>query len=86
MPIIEEVMTLKEASEFYCVPQTTIKSSCTGQKLLPPRFSNDECRKSAGTWLVTRSGMERLYGNNYRYLMKIGKLPNYYDEEDEDED
>jgi len=59
---IDEVMTTKEAAAAWGMPQNTIQYACTGQKGYPPRFSPAECRKSAGTWLVTRTGMTRLYG------------------------
>lgn len=62
MKLIYEVMTLSEASQKWNIPQITLKKACAGQKGYPPRFTFDECRKSGSTWLVTRQGMERLYG------------------------
>ncbi len=62
MKILNEVLTTIEASEYWNIPQITIKKACAGQKGYPPRFTSDECRKSGKTWLVTRQGMERLYG------------------------
>lgn len=62
MKILNEVLTTIEASECWNIPQITIKKACAGQKGYPPRFTSDECRKSGKTWLVTRQGMERLYG------------------------
>lgn len=59
---IDDIFTTKEASELWGISQETVKKACTGQRNLPPRFTKDECRKSGGTWLVTRQGMERLYG------------------------
>lgn len=59
---LEDVMTTAEAAERWGVAIVTIKQSCSGQKGLPPRFSEGECRKSGRTWLITRAGMERLYG------------------------
>mgnify|MGYP005856325113 FL=1 len=61
-PVLDEVMTISEASERYGVPVTTIKSACAGQKGNPPAFTEYECRKSGKTWLVTKAGMDRLYG------------------------
>lgn len=61
-PVLDEVMTISEASERYGVPATTIKSACAGQKGNPPSFTEYECRKSGKTWLVTKAGMDRLYG------------------------
>lgn len=62
MKDIDKVLTTKEASERWRILQATIKLACLGQKGYLPRFTSDECRKSGGTWLVTRQGMERLYG------------------------
>ncbi len=62
MPLkLSDVMTLGEASKIYGVPPVTIRQACTGQRGTPPRFTAEECRKSENVWLVTRSGMERLY-------------------------
>lgn len=62
MKILDEVFTTKEASERWNIAQYSIKRACTGQKGYPPRFNEDEFKKSGDTWLVTRQGMERLYG------------------------
>ncbi|WP_239639556.1 helix-turn-helix domain-containing protein [Megasphaera sp. BL7] len=35
-------------------------------KKAPPRFTNAEARKSAGTWFVTKAGMERLFGPEHK--------------------
>lgn len=58
----EDVMTSAEAAERWGISPVTIKQACSGQRNTPPRFTKDECRKSKGTWLVTRQGMERVYG------------------------
>lgn len=58
---LDDVLTLNEASKIYGVPTVTIRQACTGQRGTPPRFTAEECRKSENVWLVTRSGMERLY-------------------------
>lgn len=55
-------MTVKEAAKRWGVAAVTVSQACTGQKGYPPRFKEDECHKSEGTWLVTYSGMVRLYG------------------------
>lgn len=60
--MINGVMTVKEAAKRWGIAAVTISQACTGQKGYPPRFKDDECNKSEGTWLVTREGMERLYG------------------------
>ncbi|WP_311515956.1 helix-turn-helix domain-containing protein [uncultured Megasphaera sp.] len=62
MNIIDEVLTTTEAARRWKVSQVTVKQACSGQKGYPPRFTTTECRKSGSTWLVTRQGMIRLYG------------------------
>ncbi len=62
MNIIDEVMTTTEAAGLWGLSAITVKQACSGQKGLPPRFKEGEFRKSGRTWLVTRAGMERLYG------------------------
>ena len=60
--MLNDVMTATEAAKRWGLYRRTITNACAGQKDLPPRLKSDECRKSEGTWLVTRQGMERLYG------------------------
>jgi hypothetical protein len=62
MTALEDIMTAKEAAERWGLAPITVRQACTGYKKAPPRFTDKEARKSAGTWLVTRAGMERLYG------------------------
>lgn len=59
---LDDVMTTKEASEIWGLSQVTIKKACTGQKGYPPKFRENECKKSGGTWLITKQGMIRVYG------------------------
>lgn len=60
--MLNDVMSTKEAAERFGVAANTVQILCTGQKGFPPRLNESECQKSGGTWLVTRQGMERLYG------------------------
>ena len=62
MNSLEDIMTAKEAAERWGIAPITIRQACSGYKKSPPRFTSAESRKSAGTWLVTREAMERLYG------------------------
>mgnify|MGYP005902356339 CR=1 FL=1 len=62
MNMIDNVMTTAEAAKRWGVSAITVKQACSGQKGLPPRFKKGEFRKSGTIWLVTRKGMERLYG------------------------
>lgn len=60
--VLEEVMTAAEAAAKWGLNARTIQQSCTGYKGAPPRFTEKEARKAGRIWLVTKSGMERLYG------------------------
>lgn len=60
--ILREVMTVAEAAERWGKDVRTIRQSCSGYKKAPPRFRQDETRQSGRTWLITKTGMERLYG------------------------
>ena len=59
---LENVFTASEAAARWGLHCRTIISACAGQRGFPPRFKSGECRKAGGTWLITREGMERLYG------------------------
>lgn len=67
----EDVMTSAEAAERWKISPVTVKQACSGQRNTPPRFTSDECRKAKGTWLVSRQGMERLYGEEPKMLRVI---------------
>lgn len=58
----EDVMTTTEAAERWGVSATTIKLYCLGTKNQTPKFNKNEYRKSGKVWLVTKSGMERVFG------------------------
>ena len=55
--LIQQVMTFPEACKRWQLGESTLRKTARSG-----RFSEDEARKSEKTWLVTRSGMERLYG------------------------
>lgn len=57
---IEDVMTTQEAGELWGMPADTIKQVCLGR--IRGGFTSEECRKSGKMWLVTKQGMERIYG------------------------
>lgn len=60
--MLKDVMTTPEAAMRWKLNVQTVKLACSGQKGFPPRLNSEECRKSGSAWLVTRQGMERLYG------------------------
>lgn len=50
-------MTVKEAAERWKKDVSTVRYACSESK-----FTDKEARKSGGTWLITKAGMERQYG------------------------
>ena len=58
---LDDVMTTQEAGERWNVPADSIKQCCL-KRYAKKQFTDDEARKSGKMWLVTRQGMERLYG------------------------
>ena len=58
----DEIMTTGEAAERWGKSSISIKHLCTGIQGRAPRLTPEECRKSGNAWLVTKAGMERLYG------------------------
>jgi len=59
---LHEVMTAAEAAELWGLKPVTVRMACTGYSKAKPRFMENEVRKSGSTWLITRTGMERVYG------------------------
>ena len=57
--VFEKVMTFKEASEKYDVAVSTLRHRASDG-----RFEDGDIRKSGKTWLVTKSAMDRIYGDN----------------------
>lgn len=58
---LDDVMTTQEAGERWKVPADSIKQCCLKRYAIK-QFTDNEARKSGRNWLVTRQGMERLYG------------------------
>ena len=58
---LDDIMTTQEAGERWNVPADSIKQCCL-KRYANKQFTEDEARKSGKNWLVTRQGMERLYG------------------------
>ncbi len=57
---LDDVMTTLEAGARWDVTPNALKQNCQGR--VKNGFREGEFRKSGRTWLVTRAGMERLYG------------------------
>ena len=63
MVSIDEVMTLEEAAELWGKSTDSLRQACIERQGRPPRFHvGVEARQSKRIWLVTRSGMERVFG------------------------
>lgn len=62
MEVINEVFTIQEASDLWGVSDNTLKQKCMGRVKGELSFYKNEFKKSGRAWLVTREGMERLYG------------------------
>ena len=58
---LDDIMTTQEAAERWNVTADSLKQNCRGR--VKNGFLEGEFRKSGKMWLVTRQGMERLYGN-----------------------
>ncbi|MBS6627267.1 MAG: hypothetical protein KH274_07335 [Veillonella sp. oral taxon 780] len=58
---LEDVMTTQEAGERWGIPADSIKQCCL-KRYANKQFTDEECRKSGKSWLVTVAGMSRLYG------------------------
>ena len=54
---LQHVMTFPEACKRWNLGESTLRKAARSG-----RFLENEARKSEKTWLVTRAGMERLYG------------------------
>ena len=70
-------MTTQEAGERWNVPADSIKQCCL-KRYANKQFTDDEARKSGKNWLVTRHGMERLYGEEPKMLKVINCTSNLH--------
>lgn len=60
---LDEVMSLEEAAERWGKTTDSLRQACIERQGRPPRFKIGlEARRSKRIWLVTRAGMQRLYG------------------------
>ena len=57
---LDGIMTTQEAAERWNVTAESLKQNCRGR--VKYGFLEGKFRKSKKIWLVTRQGMERLYG------------------------
>ncbi len=60
---LDEVLTLEEAAERWGKSTDSLRQACISRQGRPPRFEiGVEAKQSKRIWLVTRKGMERVYG------------------------
>lgn len=57
----DDIMTIAEASERFGRAASTLKQACLSGRLV----EGEECRKSGGVLLVTKQGLERIYGKEH---------------------
>jgi len=57
---LKDVLSFKEASEEWGLENSTLRKAIPGNKNL---IKGVDYRKSAGTWLIIRSAMIKVYGN-----------------------
>lgn len=62
MNVLDEVMTVAEAAALWGKSVVTVRQACTGYKKAAPRFTGEEARQSGATWLITKTGMNRVFG------------------------
>ena len=74
---LDDVMTTQEAGERWKVPADSIKQCCLKRYAIK-QFTDNEARKSGRNWLVTRHGMERLYGEEPKMLKVINCTSNIH--------
>ena len=74
---LDDVMTTQEAGERWKVPADSIKQCCL-KRYAFKQFTDNEARKSGRNWLVTRQGMERLYGEEPKMLKVINCTSNIH--------
>ncbi|SFB10319.1 helix-turn-helix domain-containing protein [Selenomonas ruminantium] len=60
---LENVMTASEAAARWHLAPITVRQACTGYANVAARFTSMEARKSGGTWLISVTGMTRVFGS-----------------------
>ena len=69
--MLKDVMTLEEAAELWNKSTDSLRQSCISRNGNPPRFIiGEEAQQSKRIWLVTKQGMERIYGRSMVLYMQ----------------
>jgi hypothetical protein len=62
MPNLNNIYTAAEAAILWELEESTVRRACWEERLRPGIETRKSPPKDRGIWLVTREGMERLYG------------------------
>jgi len=57
--LFSDVLSCPEAARAWEISETKVKRYCQDGKFLP-----DEARQTGKYWIITRQGMERVFGQN----------------------
>lgn len=64
MEYLNKVFTIQEAAEKFGISKRILQNYCTGSKqkgyIYKPVFTEEECRQSGSTWLISLDGMKRV--------------------------
>lgn len=74
---IEQIMTVPEAARLWELAATTLRAATTVNNGCPPRFNDDEMKRSGVYKLLTIDGMKRLYGDPTLPLPEIKSKEQY---------
>ena len=72
-----DVFTPSEAAKLWNVPLGTIKTCLTWNHKYPPKFYVSETRKSGKARLISRTGMERVFGKQPNKEEWLKGMKNY---------
>jgi len=62
MPNLNNIYTAAEAAILWGLEESTVRRACWEKRFKPGIEARKSPPKDRGIWLVTRKGMERLYG------------------------
>ena len=74
---IEQIMTVSEAAKLWGKSRPVVYLSTISRNGAPPRFRDDEMKKSGSYTLLTIDGMKRLYGEPVLPLPEIKSEERY---------
>ena len=60
--LLKNIFTISEVSALWGISKFTVASNTKVNRGFPPRFRKNEMRRSGKTVLLTREGVDRLFG------------------------